>query len=322
MFSDRGSPRATRIAADASARLLSDTERMGGGTATVDGQGVTDHASRAPGPALSGLVDWYVGYRDAGVAPTTHRGLPSPGLTVIFTLDDPLTIAQHPDPAQPAGTFDTLIGGLHTRPALITHQGSQSGIQLALNPLGARAMLGLPAAELAGIDVHGHEVLGGFAGRVQEQLRAAETWDDRFAIVDRALLSRLRAVGERAGVSAEVSFAWRRLLQSRGTVPVAELAAETGWSERHLRSKFLMETGLAPKAAARVIRFDRARRTLQRRAVAGEPLGLAELAASCGYFDQAHLDREFGLLAGCPPTTWVAAEFRNVQAASDVPLSA
>jgi len=299
-----------------------ETGCVSGRNLAADTRGVSDHARRAPAPALRELVGSYVGYRDAGVPPATHRGLPSPGLTVIFTLDDKLTIAQHPDPAQPAGSFDTLVGGLHTRPALITHQGSQSGIQLALNPLGARALLGLPAAELASIDVHGHEVLGSFAASVQEQLRSAATWDERFAVLDRALLSRLRAAAERAGVSAEVSYAWRRLLQSRGTVPVAELTAETGWSDRHLRAKFRTETGLAPKAAARVIRFDRARRMLQRRAVAGEPLRLAELAASCGYFDQAHLDREFGLLAGCPPTTWVLQEFRNIQVSAGQPLPA
>jgi len=283
-------------------------------------ESVSEHASRAPAPALGELVGWYAGYRDAGGPPAIHRGLPSPGLTVIFTLDDPLTIAEHPDPAQPGGSFDTLVGGLHTRPALITHQGRQSGIQLALSPLGARALLGMPAAELASTDVHGHEVLGAFAGRVQEQLRAAATWEEQFAVLDQALMSRLRTASERAGVSAEVSFAWRRLLRSRGTVPVTELAAETGWSDRHLRARFQAETGLAPKAAARVIRFDRARRTLQRRAVAGEPLRLAELAASCGYFDQAHLDREFGQLAGCPPTTWVAQEFRNIQVSTGQPL--
>ena len=103
---------------------------------------------------------------------------------------------------------------------------------------------------------------------------------------------------------------------------LAELAAETGWSDRHLRAKFQAETGLAPKAAARVIRFDRARRMLQRRALAGDPFRLAELAASCGYFDQAHLDREFGLLAGCPPTTWVMQEFRNFQVSAGQPLPA
>jgi AraC-like DNA-binding protein len=284
-----------------------------------DAAGVSDHTFREPSPVLRELVDWYAGYRDAGIPPADHRGLPSPGLTLIFTLDDKLTIAEHPDPAQPGGSFDTLIGGLHTRPALITHEGRQSGIQLGLSPLGSRALLGLPAAELVGIDVHGHDVLGGFAIEVRERLQAATTWDDRFAILERALLSRVRDADERAGIGGEVRHAWHRLLRSGGTTPVADLAAETGWSERHLRARFRAEIGLAPKAAARVIRFDRARRILQRRAVRGEPLRLAELAATCGYFDQPHLDREFGSLAGCPPTTWVATEFQNFTAGSDQP---
>jgi transcriptional regulator GlxA family with amidase domain len=134
------------------------------------------------------------------------------------------------------------------------------------------------------------------------------------------LLTRLWAADERSGVSSEVRHAWRCLLTSRGTTPVTELAAETGWSDRHLRARFWAETGLAPKEAARVIRFHRARGILQGRAVAGQSLGLAGLAAECGYFDQAHLDREFGLLAGCPPTIWVAEEFRNFQAHAGEPL--
>jgi len=102
-------------------------------------------------------------------------------------------------------------------------------------------------------------------------------------------------------------------------VPVSGLAAETGWSERHLRSRFLAETGLTPKAAARAIRFDRARRLMQRRCGAGL-LVLADLAADCGYYDQAHLAREFRALAGCAPTDWLAREFRNVQAAAGAPV--
>jgi hypothetical protein len=90
------------------------------------------------------------------VPPGRHRGLPSPYLTLIITLDDPLTVSAHPDPADPPGDYVTLAGGLHTTPALITHPGRQSGVQLALSPLGARAVLGRPAGELAGIDVDGY----------------------------------------------------------------------------------------------------------------------------------------------------------------------
>jgi len=48
--------------------------------------------------------------------------------------------------------------------------------------------------------------------------------------------------------------------------------------------------------------------------IEAHPDRLADLAVECGYFDQAHLAREFRALAGCPPSQWIAEEFRNVQA--------
>jgi len=275
---------------------------------------VNEHAWHVPPPGLAELAGTYVGFRQAGVEPARHRGLPAPSITLIFTLDDPVVVAAHPDPEQPPGIYPTVVGGLHTTPAIITHEGRQSGIQLALSPLASRALLGRPAGELADIDTTAEDVLGRVAFEIHDRLRSAASWAERFAILDEVLLARATAADRNAHVSDEVCHAWRTLLRTGGTASVAELAAETGWSDRHLRARFRAETGLAPKAAARVIRFDRAKRALQQRSAANQPLCLADVAASLGYFDQAHLDREFGLLAGCSPTTWLAEEFRNIQA--------
>jgi AraC-like DNA-binding protein len=224
---------------------------------------------------------------------------------MIVTLDDPLVIARHPDPGQPASTHDFLLGGLHTAPALITHDGRQSGIQLALTPLGARTLLRVPAGELAGLDVDASDVLGRLAGEIRERVLAAPDWDGRFAVLEQFLADRVRAAsGLRApGPRPEVSYAWERLHRSRGAVSAADLAAETGWSARHLGEQFRAETGLSPKAGARVIRFDRARRRLLGQAAAGR-VSLAGLAAECGYYDQAHLAREFRELAGSTTPSW------------------
>ncbi|MFJ9608114.1 helix-turn-helix domain-containing protein [Kitasatospora sp. NPDC101176] len=289
---------------------------------TTEAPGATgtpvDEAVRArPATALRPYVAWYSGYRQRGVPPAVHRGLPSPYLTFILTLDEPLVVAGHPDPAQPPGTYPTLLGGLHTGPALITHDGRQSGVQIAVHPLAARALFGLPAGELAGIDVPAEQVLGRLGPLLHERLRAAGSWDERFAVLDAALLRAARPSGR---VPPEVAWAWRALRRSDGALAVAELARETGWSARHLQDRFRRETGLTPKAAARVIRFDRARRLL---AATGPSPRLAELAVRCGYFDQAHLAREFRALAGAAPSAWLAAEgpqdgkFRNVQGGAD-----
>ena len=274
--------------------------------------GHIDSVRRRPTPALRPYVAWYSGYRFVDVAPGTHRGLPSPYLTFILTLDDPLIMAAHPDPRQPGGVYDTLLGGLHSRPALVAHPGRQSGIQLALEPLGARALLGVPAGELGSLDLPATDVLGQLALELQERIRLAPTWAARFALLDALLLRRVE-IAPRAP-AREMVAAWHQLTLARGAMSVADLARAVGWSSRHLASRFGDEIGLSPRAAARVIRFDHARRALHRAVVGPTAWTLAELAATHGYYDQAHFAREFHELAGCAPSRWLAEEFRNIQA--------
>jgi AraC-like DNA-binding protein len=272
---------------------------------------VQESVPGVPAPALRPFVGWYSGYRQAGLAPAQHRGLPSPYLTMIITLDEPMQLAAHPDPRRPPCSYLTHLGGLHSTPAIISHQGSQSGVQVGLKPLGARVLLGLPAGELAYADTDAAAVLGPVASELHDRIREAPTWPQRFAVVDEILLRQFRDDQE---VSREVARAWQVLLATGGTVAVPELAREAGWSSRQLGTRFRTEIGLTPKEAARVVRFDRARRLLQRRVAACRPTDLAALAADCGYYDQAHLAREFRSLAGLPPSRWIAEEFRNVQA--------
>jgi AraC-like DNA-binding protein len=136
-------------------------------------------------------------------------------------------------------------------------------------------------------------------------MRAAPHWPGRFAAVDAALLALARRGA--AEVHPDVTHAFGRLLTTGGNLPVRVLADEVGWSARHLTDRFRVETGLGIKEAARVVRFDRARRRLTPRT------RLADLAAEAGYYDQAHLNREFRALAGCSPSRWLADEFAFVQ---------
>lgn len=271
--------------------------------------------ARLPAPHLRRYLGWYHGYRIVG-PPGRHRGLPSPFLTLIITLDAPLVLAAHPDPKQSPGSFDTLIGGLHARPATVVHAGVQAGVQVALNPLGARELLGLPAAELAHLDAALDDVAGPWARSLHEQLTAAATWAARFDLLDEAFTARLAAVERlrRPVPAPELRRAWQALVHEDQEVSVGGLAADLGWSPRRLLGRFRDELGVTPSQAARIARFDRARRRLFERACAGEPLQLAELAAGCGYYDQAHLAREFREFAGCAPSRLVAEELRFVQA--------
>ena len=72
------------------------------------------------------------------------------------------------------------------------------------------------------------------------------------------------------------------------------LAAELGWSRRHLAARFRDEVGVSPKALARLLRFERALELLGTRT-------LADIAYECGYYDQAHFNRDFRAFAGATP---------------------
>ena len=260
--------------------------------------------ARPLGP-LRAVVAEHHAFRYRHVPPARHLGLPSPWLTVIVTLDEPLHVTRHPDAAQGPDRYEALVGGLHARPAVIEHDGAQSGVQLQLSPLGARALLGVPAGELADLDLHATDLIGRLGGELQERMQAAATWPERFRLLDEGLG---RLVDPSRRPPAEVCHAWHLLRASHGTARVADVARAVGWSERHLAVRFRVEIGLTPKAAARVIRFDRARRMI--------PFSDgAAVAATCGYADQPHLVRDFVAFTGLPPGAWLAAEVGNLQAA-------
>ncbi|MCY1142193.1 helix-turn-helix transcriptional regulator [Actinoplanes sp. Pm04-4] len=264
---------------------------------------VDEYVRGRPAAALAPFVAGYSGYRQRGVAPMRHLGLPSPYLTMILTMDEPLVMAAHPDPRQPPGSYDSLIGGLHLTPAVIVHEGRQSGVQVALRPLGCRALLGVPAAELVGLDVDASALLGStVVAQLRERLCLAADWPSRFAVVDSVLRAHLR--GDKS-VKPEVAYAYGSIVSGQS---VKSVAAEVGWSDRHLTNRFRAEVGLRPKETARVARFDRARRALHPGTLIGD------VAAAHGYADQSHLVREFRALAGCTPSEWISEQFDFIQA--------
>jgi AraC-like DNA-binding protein len=234
-----------------------------------------------------------------------HRGLPSRHLTLVIELTAPLRVAL-------GGLVSAhgVVGGLHTSAALLDASRPQEGLQYDLTVRSARALLGVPAVELSGVAVDLADLLGPQAATVLEQLHAADDQRERFRLLDAALLRRLRARSEPVGMPREVAEAWRLIFASDGRARVVSaVATQVGWSRRHLSGQFRLATGLTPKQAARIARFEAARRLL----VVPARSPLAAVAARCGYADQAHLAREWQALAGCRLSTWLREELPFVQ---------
>jgi AraC-like DNA-binding protein len=263
-----------------------------------------DYAARAPHPALRHLVRRYVGYTQRDVTLAVHRGLPSGSVTMIISLAEPIRLAGGPGGRQ---SLQATVGGLHLEPTLIEQDGYQHGLHLDLNPLGLRALLGVPATELTSDVVDLAALPVPWARTLPDQLAAQPDWPARFALLDEELSAALRPVN----VVSEIQWAWRRMVTSHGGRSVNGLADEVGWSRRHFTDRFAREVGMAPKQMSRLIRFERGNALVR----AGAPL--ANAAIEAGYYDQAHMTNEWRALAGCTPTRWIREELPFLQDQSE-----
>ena len=115
---------------------------------------------------------------------------------------------------------------------------------------------------------------------------------------------------------ADVSWAWRRLVAARGRLRVGDLAAEIGCSRKHLAVRFSEHVGLPPKLCARMLRV----RHASEQVGSSHRGDLAEIAAKCGYYDQAHLDRDFRELMGTSPSAYRRRPVTSVQEMHADPL--
>jgi AraC-like DNA-binding protein len=271
--------------------------------------GTWELATRPAHPALRAHVAGYCGFREDIPGGFRRREVPSAQVPLIISFGDPLWVGA--PGGRPGRGVTSFVAGLHDRPVVTEHAGRQHGIEVLLTPLGAYTLLGVPMRELANQVVELDELLGDGAGKLAGRLAETPGWDERLALLDDALGLRLAAGPQ---PSPEVRHVWGRLLRTHGGVPVGGLAGEVGWSRRHLVARFHEQVGLPPKVMARVLRFQRSLRLLQ--AEAERPAGgvrrragrsWAELALACGYYDQAHLNRDFRAFAGCTPTEFLAA---------------
>lgn len=253
---------------------------------------------RAPGPALRQIVLDICGYRERTSGHFRQIERASLVVPFIVSLGDPFAIALGRTPGA-ADRQPSFAAGLFAGPVVIDSFGGSECVQVNFTPAGAKRFFGLPMHALAASMVPLDDLFGSEVQHLRERLCGEPDWQRRFDHVERFVAARLR---EGDAAPTPVEWAYGRLSETHGGVRIGALAAEIGWSRRRLVERFRDEIGMPPKTVARIARFNRA---LRLAATAGN-IGWADIAADCGYADQAHLTREFALFAGVSPSAWAA----------------
>jgi AraC-like DNA-binding protein len=243
----------------------------------------------APDPRLGGYVLEYCAYDERTGSFTRRRELPSERVVAIVNLGAPIRVLT---PEGWSDQPDGFVAGMHDTFAVSETAGAQRGVQIDLSPVGAHLLLRLPMHELSGRVVTLATLFGRAGPLLHEALASAPGWASRFAILDDFFLERL---DDALSPVPSVTRALGRLRASAGAVRVETLAAEIGCSRRHLSAGFREQVGVSPKLLGRILRFQHAVE------LAGTGPGWAEIALRCGYYDQAHMVRDFNQFAGSSP---------------------
>jgi len=230
-------------------------------------------------PALARSIAGLAASSD-GAAPEPVRVLPDGGADLLFSWPER------------GGDGAAEVFGPKTHALVVADPEPMEKVAVRLRPGCAAAWLGVPAHALADRVLPLDACWGPAARELLERLAEARSPEARRALVEAALLARAARVAAPGGV---LEAAVAALVASGGRAPVREVARRLGASERRLERAFREHVGLPPKLFSRVVRLERARRSL-----AGGASQL-EAALAAGYHDQAHLHRDCRALAGVAP---------------------
>lgn len=256
------------------------------------------YAEYAPSPCLRHLVEcfWFLEAEEGAAADAV---LPDGRMELVFHYRGVFwrrSFARDLDCGDSSSRLvkqpPSLMVGQMVEPVVLAPVEGTAVAAIRLRPAAARRLLGFSLAEVAGrfVDL---ELIFPSAAVLHEQLADASSDTGRLTVLETWLLT-LKCEPARRGIEGAVGA----ILRSGGCTTVEALASLTGTGVRQLERHFRDAVGLPPKTFARIVRLQRALGGIR------QGLALSDVAVACGYYDQAHMTRDFRQLAAMSPRVW------------------
>jgi AraC-like DNA-binding protein len=257
--------------------------------------GSTIELRHTPGPPLSQFIDlfWYV---QAGAAlHAKERLLPTGTIELVIPLEEERSRfydAENLDRFREHS--GALLLGAQSGCVVIDSTGGAAVIGVHFRPGGAFPFLGVPASAVEDQSFSLEDLWGKDAAALRERVLSASGPRAKLQVLEHIMLARLDAPEQHPAVA----FAVCELSRGRR---VTEVVDQIGISPRRFIRLFRDHVGLTPKVFSRVRRFQDAITGIG----AGRNIAWADLAADCGYFDQAHFNHDFRTFSGLNPERYL-----------------
>ncbi|WP_400191259.1 DUF6597 domain-containing transcriptional factor [Hymenobacter sp. B81] len=255
----------------------------------------------APAPALADFVEhyWVVEDQATPAQPVVHAVLPATIQSIIVVFGEPYQTITY-DGREVRDIRAGLVLGRVTTKRLYLHQTGRVGIfGVRFHSTGFFNLFGVPMHEATDTTLELDCAAGQFGRELTRRVQEADSHAARVQAAEALLLARLNQVQPRLDA---VDFVAARIVQQHGQVSIDALVQVSNLSLRQLERRFLAKVGTSPKLYAQIARFGHVCQLLKE-----EPRPeWVDVAYRCGYYDQAHLIREFRRFTGETPAAYLA----------------
>ncbi|MDR1504298.1 MAG: helix-turn-helix domain-containing protein [Prevotella sp.] len=233
-----------------------------------------------PHPFLSQYIETYWSSTDFAEKEVKRRVLPDGCVDIIFSFH------QQSLP-HIVGTMTTFLE--------VEYLGEVRFIGIRFKPGGITAFTRVPVNEFTDSRVELFSTESVFDKSFSEDIAWERSTTDILSFVDNYLLSRIPKLSL---LDERVDYAVSLIKQGKGNIPIPLIAEQACLSKRQFERRFLAGIGISPKAFSRIIKFKNTHHLLK----SGANQSLFDLAVDCGYYDHAHLIKEFKRLSGSLPS--------------------
>ena len=248
-----------------------------------------------PGPPLRRYVDYMWRVDGPNMPPSRQPVYPDGAMALVLHLRRPTASWFIDD--KPHSIRVPLIAGPYSRSFQIDPSQSVALFGVHFRPGASRLFYPLAAHELHNTDVALSDLIPGEADRLLNDMCSARDPEAQFRVMEDYLSLKVAAAPP---IHPAIDYAVRRFKRPGGPLRIREVQSQLGLSHTRFIQLFREHVGLTPKLFCRVSRFRHSMDHIRK----GIPVNWAELALACGYFDQAHLIRDFQAFAGTTPLAY------------------
>jgi len=256
----------------------------------------------SPCAPLKEYISWLWYYTDFCPDHEREHVLPDGTFELVINLEDrPRKLFDRDNFGRHQSFKRGWISGTQNGYLIIDALQKSSMIGAHFKPGGAGPFLGVPAGELSSRVVELDALWGNQAWEWRERLLAVHGPQAKFAILEQLLLNRLTREKRHQHRPDEINWAVSRFIREPQVPSIGDTARDLGLSHKHFISEFRGQVGLTPKLFCRVRRFQHVLAQIH----SCKSVVWADVACSCGYFDQSHFINDFVQFAGVNPSKYL-----------------